>query len=61
MTTVGYGDMYPSTLIGRLFGIVSFIIGNVLISLIVVVLSDETEFSETEAKAYTVLKKNAAE
>mmetsp|Transcript_15885 Transcript_15885/g.21552 ORF Transcript_15885/g.21552 Transcript_15885/m.21552 type:complete len:299 (+) Transcript_15885:501-1397(+) len=61
MTTVGYGDMYPSTLIGRLFGIVSFIIGNVLISLIVVVLSNETEFSEPEAKAYTVLKKNSAE
>lgn len=61
MTTVGYGDLYPSTLLGRCFSIVSFIIGNLLISLIVVVLSNETEFSEPEAKAYNVLKKGAAQ
>jgi voltage-gated potassium channel len=38
MTTVGYGDLYAVTFFGRTFSVVSFILGNCLISLIVVVL-----------------------
>lgn len=44
MTTVGYGDLYPQTFFGRTFGVLSFIVGNVLISIIVVVLGNETNF-----------------
>ena len=61
MTTVGYGDLYPQTFFGRFFGVLSFIVGNVLISLIVVVLSNETNFQPAEAKAYNTLKKEMAQ
>lgn len=60
MTTVGYGDIYPSTFFGRFFGVLSFIVGNVLISLIVVVFRNETNFQPAEAKAYNSLKKEMA-
>lgn len=36
MTTVGYGDIYPQTNIGRFFGIVTCLIGMLLISYLVV-------------------------
>jgi hypothetical protein len=39
MTTTGYGDMYSKTFLGRFFSVLSFVVGNVLISLIVVTLS----------------------
>ena len=52
MTTVGYGDMYASTNFGRFFSVIAFIIGNVLISLIVVVLSSVSEFIPAEAKVF---------
>ena len=61
MTTVGYGDIYPKTPLGRFFGVISFIIGNVLISLIVVMLSNETNFTPPEAKSYNILKKSMAQ
>jgi len=61
MTTVGYGDIYPKTFFGRFFGVMSFIVGNVLISLIVVTLSNLTTFNSAENKAYNTLKKEMAE
>ena len=60
MCTVGYGDIYPKTFLGRFFAVITFIVGNVLISLIVVVLSSETNFEPPEAKAYNTLKKEMA-
>jgi hypothetical protein len=45
MATVGYGDLYPKTFAGRLFGVISFIIGNMMISLMVVALSNKTTMS----------------
>ena len=60
MTTVGYGDIYPKTFFGRLFSVFTFIVGNVLISLIIVVLSAATNFEHAEAKAYYTVKKDLA-
>ena len=57
MTTTGYGDIYPKTFAGRLFGVISFIIGNVLISLMVVTLSGLTAMLPMEVKAYHTIKK----
>jgi hypothetical protein len=43
MTTVGYGDIYARTNFGRFFSVIAFIVGNVLISLIIVVFSNLAE------------------
>ena len=60
MTTTGYGDFYPKTSAARLFSVFSFIIGNVMISLMVVLLSHLTTMTSNEIKAYNTIKKKMA-
>ena len=43
MTTVGYGDMYPVTIFGRAFGFIVCMWGVLVISLMVVTLSNMLE------------------
>ena len=57
MTTVGYGDFFPSENYGRLICILSYLIGCVLVSLTVVSLAIISEFSEREKKCYSIIKK----
>jgi hypothetical protein len=45
MATVGYGDFYPETHIGRVIAILACIWGNFLISLMVVSLTISSEFN----------------
>lgn len=40
MTTVGYGDFYPRTLIGRIIDVFLIVWGSVIVSLIIVVLTN---------------------
>lgn len=46
MTTVGYGDGYPSTHLGRFIASMACLLGMFLISLIVVALINLTGFSQ---------------
>jgi hypothetical protein len=39
MTTAGYGDMFAITGLGRFFSVLSFIIGNLLISICIITLA----------------------
>ena len=57
MTTVGVGDAYPFTHTGRAICFVACIIGQVLVSLLVVSLTNASEFTQEESKAYHILKK----
>lgn len=57
MTTVGYGDIYPRTTLGRLVIFFCSIFGVIVISLIVVTVQNSLEMSNVESKAYTVVKK----
>ena len=50
MTTVGYGDYYPTTNLGCLIIIVTAIIGNIIISLIIVSMQNIFMFTENEKK-----------
>lgn len=54
MTTVGYGDYYPRTNLGRLIMIITAIMGNTIISLIIVSMQRIFEFSENEQKVNLV-------
>mmetsp|Transcript_692 Transcript_692/g.1263 ORF Transcript_692/g.1263 Transcript_692/m.1263 type:complete len:528 (-) Transcript_692:8051-9634(-) len=55
MTTVGYGDFYPRTHMGRIFVVVAVMCGVFLISLIVVTMTISSQFTSSEAKAYSLL------
>ena len=60
MTTVGYGDGYPSTHLGRLIMIITAVLSLVVISLYVVALTLATMFTREETKAYYLIKKTRA-
>ena len=55
--TVGYGDFYPQTVLGRIIAVVACLWGTFLISLMVVSLTISVEFTSQEQKAYEELKK----
>lgn len=57
MATVGYGDFYPETHIGRLIAVLACIWGNFLISLMVVSLTISSEFNPSQRKAYDNIMK----
>ncbi|CAI2364271.1 unnamed protein product [Moneuplotes crassus] len=52
MTTVGYGDFYPMTYLGRSIGVTACYLGTFLISLAIVSLTISLEFEPTQARAY---------
>lgn len=54
--TVGYGDYYPATHLGRTISVVACLWGTFLISLMVVSLTVSVEFTPQEEKAYEDLK-----
>ena len=60
MTTVGYGDGYPSTHGGRFIAIIACIIGMVLVSLMVVSLTNASDFNREETRAYYNIKMSKA-
>lgn len=52
MTTIGYGDIYPITFMGRIVIIISCIWGIFVLSLFVVSLNNITQLSKEESRAY---------
>ena len=59
MTTVGFGEIYPRTLLGRITIFLCCMYGLVIVSMIVVVLMNILEMEKSEDLAYTVIKKAA--
>lgn len=57
MTTVGYGDYYPVTEAGRIVGFVACLWGVLVVSLMVVTLSNMLELESGEDKALTLLRR----
>ena len=57
MTTIGYGEIYPVTHLGRLCVIVSCIIGVFLLSLFVVALSNTVELDKIENECHDLICK----
>ena len=57
ITTVGYGDIYPKSHIGRFVGITACLSGYVMISLFVITLTNMLNFSVAEDNSYTLLKR----
>lgn len=59
MTTVGYGDMYPRTVPGRLLTFFVIVYGAVMISLLVSYVGKKLQLSIGELKAYAVVNRMA--
>jgi len=55
--TVGYGDYYPQTILGKGIAVVACVWGTFLISLMVLSLTLSVEFTHQEEKAYNEIKK----
>lgn len=52
MTTIGYGDIFPTTYFGRLIAILACIFGTFILSLLVVFLNNSISFDEIEKHVY---------
>jgi hypothetical protein len=57
MTTVGYGDLYPRTMFGRIIMIVCSMYGVIVVSLMVVTVTNFLAMTTMESASYTVMKK----
>ena len=52
MITLGYGEIYPQTHFGSLFGMISCLVGMLLISYFVVSINNLFDFTFQEQRAY---------
>ena len=57
MSTVGYGDVYPKTILGRILGAFICLWGVVVESMMVVTLSEGLELSNPQRNSYTLLQR----
>jgi len=57
MTTVGYGDFFPRTTIGRIIDVVLVVWGIFIVSLMVVVLTNALDMDANESRALIVLNR----
>jgi hypothetical protein len=57
MLTLGYGDIFPGSHFGRCVAIIAAIIGMLLISILILNLSNLIEFTPEEKKAYSMINK----
>lgn len=55
MTTIGYGDLYPASYMGRLIGIIIAFWGVFYVSLFVIALTNTLNFESVESKSYMLL------
>lgn len=55
LLTIGYGDVYPKSHMGRLIGIVIATWGSFYVSLFVVSLNNILEFTSPEKKSFMLL------
>jgi hypothetical protein len=57
MTTVGYGDFFPKTHVGRIISVLSIILGTLLVSLSIVSINRAIEFNTKERQAFIILNR----
>jgi potassium intermediate/small conductance calcium-activated channel subfamily N protein 2 len=57
MSTVGYGDFFPKTHMGRFVGVMICLWGVVVVSIFVVTITNMLSFDPTEEKTYSLLQR----
>jgi succinate-acetate transporter protein len=57
MSTVGYGDIYPKSVGGRIIGMILCVWGVFLTSLIVITMTNFLEFNQVQKKSFMLLER----
>lgn len=57
MGTIGFGEVYPKTVMGRVVGMIVCFWGVFIVSFFVVTLNNMLNFSANEEKAYNLLQR----
>lgn len=57
MSTVGYGDIYPKTTLGKVIAIMIGVWGMFLMSMVVIILFEQTELTYDERKSLLTYNK----
>ena len=57
MLTIGYGDVFPVTYLGRTVSVITGIVGFIIFSLFVIAINNAMTFKPREHKTYLVLEK----
>lgn len=57
LTTVGYGEIYPKTHVGRIIVLMGVWMGTFLISVTIVAFTNLSTFSKDEHRSFTILKR----
>jgi hypothetical protein len=57
MTTVGYGEIFPRTILGRLTTLICAIYGTGIVSLMVVIFTNCCQMDSSQSRAFTVIKR----
>eukprot|EP00343_Euplotes_focardii_P000342 CAMPEP_0205801554 /NCGR_PEP_ID=MMETSP0205-20121125/3560_1 /ASSEMBLY_ACC=CAM_ASM_000278 /TAXON_ID=36767 /ORGANISM="Euplotes focardii, Strain TN1" /LENGTH=60 /DNA_ID=CAMNT_0053066453 /DNA_START=160 /DNA_END=342 /DNA_ORIENTATION=+ len=52
MTTVGYGDFFPTTGLGRVFGVAASLVGSIFTALAVLALFEILKFTKAESISF---------
>jgi hypothetical protein len=57
MTTVGYGDIFPRTILGRFTALICAIYGTGIVSLMLITFTNFFQMDSPQARAFTVIKR----
>ena len=55
MTTVGYGDFYPKTHLGRTVAVIAAVLGSLFVSLMVVAMSESSTLNPPEQRVSKII------
>lgn len=57
MSSVGYGDIFPTGYLGRIMAVVGYTLGTVFLSLIIITLQKHADFSTNQSNAFASISK----
>ncbi|CAG9310751.1 unnamed protein product [Blepharisma stoltei] len=60
MSSVGFGDLYPISYLGRIMAVLGYCLGTIFLSLIILVIQKNSNFTTNETKSFSSIYKTKA-